>query len=308
MTTFLKRDKPGAKPGSTAAALQSMALADPEELKVKLLSIFQDPAYRPPVLPDVALELMELSRKPDVSYAQVTQVLERDSMVLAQVLKVAQSPTYATRQPVQSVGEALNRLGINALRDIVWQVVVGMRLFRARGYQPTMKRLRAHSLFTAHMVRHLAREARIASDHAFLCGLLHDIGLTGTLIALAEGTSEPPPIEKLWPALDKMHTEASSSMAKLWGLSPDVCDTLRFHHHNPNQGHFTDAIVALITLAEGIGNEIGWGVTTDSQQNPDAPDSVSKDRMLKAAARLKLDGKLDALRAQAVHVGNRIGA
>ena len=34
------------------------------ELKTRLLSIFQDPAYRPPVLPDVALELMELSRKP----------------------------------------------------------------------------------------------------------------------------------------------------------------------------------------------------------------------------------------------------
>ena len=214
----------------------------------------------------------------------MTQVLERDSMVLAQVLKVAQSPAYASRQPVQSVGEALNRLGLNGLRDIVWQVVVGMRLFRARSYQPVMKRLRQHSLFTAHMVRHLAREARVASDHAFLCGLLHDIGFTGTLIALAEGNDQPPKIELLWPALDRVHTEASATMSRLWGLSPDVCDTLRLHHHNPDQGHFTDAIVSLITLAEGIGNEIGWGIVPETEQGPNAPDAVSKDRIQSGGA------------------------
>jgi putative nucleotidyltransferase with HDIG domain len=284
-------------------------LAEPEELKIKLLSIFQNADYKPPVLPDVALELTELTRHPDVSYAQVTQVLERDPLVLAQVLKVAQSPVFATKTPVQSVAEALNRLGIAALRDVVWQVVADMRLFRARAYQPVMKRLRAHSLFTAHMVRQLAREARIASDHAFLCGLLHDVGLTGTLIALSEGTEHPPPIGTLWPALDKVHTEAGHMMAQLWKLSPDVCEVIKAHHQLPNQGHFTDAVVALISLAEALGNEIGWGVVSrdDPSVGNDPPDVNPRERLMQSATRLKLDQKMDVLRTHAEKVSTRLG-
>jgi HD-like signal output (HDOD) protein len=302
MSIFLKRDKSQDKTSE-----DKDLYSNPDELKVKLLSIFQDPKYKPPVLPDVALELMELSRKPDVSYQQVGQVIERDSMVLAQVLKVAQSPAYATRQAIQSVRDALNRLGINALRDIVWQVVVDMRLFRSKAYQPTMLRLRAHSMFTAHMVRHLAKEARIAGDHAFLCGLLHDIGMTGALIALHEGNPKPPPIETIMPALDTMHVEASSAMAKLWGLSQEVCNALRFHHHAPNQGHTSDAVVALITLAEGLGNQAGFGVSAETEPGPQTVDIVSQERMMQAAARLKLDTKIDGLRLVAQDIGTRIG-
>jgi len=255
------------------------------------------------VLPDVALELTELTRRADVSYAQVTQVLERDPLVLAQVLKVAQSPAFATKTPVQSVGEALNRLGMNALRDIVWQVVADMRMFRARAYQPVMKRLRAHSLFTAHMVRQLAREARIASDHAFLCGLLHDVGLTGTLIALSEGTGQPPSIETLWPALDKIHTEAGHMMAQLWKLSPEVCEALKQHHQAPSH-----AVVALIALAEALGDELGYGVVMRDESAPgELPDANPPERMMQAATRLKLDQKLDVLRTAAQDVSTRLG-
>lgn len=284
-------------------------LAEPEELKIKLLSIFQNATYKPPVLPDVAIELTELTRHPDVSYAQVTQVLERDPLVLAQVLKVAQSPMFATKTPVQSVAEALNRLGITALRDVVWQVVADMRLFRARAYQPVMKRLRAHSLFTAHMVRQLAREARIASDHAFLCGLLHDVGLTGTLIALSEGTEQPPPIGTLWQALDKVHAEAGHMMAQLWKLSPDVCEVLKVHHQAPDLGQFTDAVVALISLAEALGNEIGWGVAArdDTTVGNDPPDANPRERLMQSAIRLKLDQKLEVLRTHAQKVSTRLG-
>jgi HD-like signal output (HDOD) protein len=295
--------------GSHEIEVSDYELCGPEELKLKLLSIFQNAKYKPPVLPDVALELTELTRRADVSYAQVAQVLERDPLVLAQVLKVAQSPAFATKTPVQSVGEALNRLGMTALRDIVWQVVADMRMFRARGYQPVMKRLRAHSLFTAHMVRQLAREARIASDHAFLCGLLHDVGLTGTLIALSEGTTQPPAIETLWPALDKIHTEAGHMMTQLWKLSPDVCEALKLHHQAPNQGHFTDAVVALIALAEALGDEIGWSVVPRNEAGAGSipPDGNPPERMMQAATRLKLDQKLDILRAAAQDVSTRLG-
>jgi hypothetical protein len=38
-------------------------LATPQELQQMLLTIFRSPTYRPPVLPSVAIELSDLTRK-----------------------------------------------------------------------------------------------------------------------------------------------------------------------------------------------------------------------------------------------------
>jgi HD-like signal output (HDOD) protein len=280
-------------------------LGDPATLKARLLAIFHDPSYRPPVLPDVAIQVTEMSQRSDVSYAQLTQVLERDPMVLAQVLKVAQSPLYATRHPVRSVADALNRLGVTSLRDIVWEVALNMRLFQAVAYEPIMKRLRAHGLFTAHLARQLGREARVASETVFLCGLLHDVGVTGTLTALAEGTLQPPPVRMLWAGLDRMHADASAWMTTLWGLDPGIGETIR-RHHEPFAGHPSEPTVALIVLAEALGDELDWGIVATSEQDASAPDRHPAERVLQAAQRLGLDSRLDSMRGTAQAMSARL--
>jgi putative nucleotidyltransferase with HDIG domain len=280
-------------------------LGDPTALRARLLAIFHDPDYRPPVLPDVATQLTEMSQRSDVSYVQLSDVLERDPMLLAQVLKVAQSPLYATRHPVRSVADALNRLGVTSLRDIVWEVVLNMRLFEARAYEPTMKRLREHGLFTAHLARQLGREARVTSESVFLCGLLHDVGVTGTLTALAEGAAQPPPVRLLWAGLDRMHADASAWMTTLWGLDPGIAETIR-RHHEPFAGHRSDPTVALIVLAEALGDELDWGIVATSEQDAGAPDRHSPERVLQAAQRLGLDSRLESMRGNARSLSTRL--
>src|SRR5262245_60872131 len=156
--------------------LEDDELENPEILQGLLLELFQSPTYKPPVLPAVALELTQLSRNPGASYDEVVAVLQKDPLIVAGVLKVAQSPLYGGRLPLQSLKDAVQRLGINTLRDIVWQVVAGMRLFHVKSYTALMERLQAHSMFMAHAARLVAMRAGIAAEHAFLCGLLHEIG------------------------------------------------------------------------------------------------------------------------------------
>src|ERR1700742_34601 len=183
------------------------ALTSAQELQDKLLAIFRAPNYKPPTLPNIALELTDLTRRSNVSYDDVIRVVEKDPLILASVLKLAQSPLYGGRLPVQSLKDALNRLGINTLRHMIWQVVVGMRLFRVRGYTATMERLQVHSTFVAYAARIVAARAGIAAEHAFLCGLLHDVGWSGTLVALSEDARNPPDPALLFSAIDKMHAE-----------------------------------------------------------------------------------------------------
>ena len=277
-------------------------LAKPAELQQTLLKIFRSPTYRPPVLPNVAIELTELTRKSTASYDDVVSALQKDPLIVAGVLKVAQSPVYGGRLPVQSLKEAIQRLGINTLRDIVWQVVAGMRLFRVKGYTAFMERLQAHCVFTGNMARLVATRAGVAAEHAFLCGLLHDVGISGTLIALSE-ESRAPAIDLLLAAIDGMHEQAGGMMAKLWGLAPEIAGVIERHHFagDPSQ---MPALIAILSVAEQLADERGFGIVApDGAQLLDRRAEGSFERSL---ARLKLSNKVLELRERATELAERL--
>ncbi|HKP59298.1 MAG TPA: HDOD domain-containing protein [Polyangiales bacterium] len=275
----------------------------PSELQATLLTIFRGPSYRPPVLPSVAIELTELTRKTSVSYDEVVSVLQKDPMIVAGVLKVAQSPVYGGR-PVQSLKEAIARLGINTLRDIVWQVVAGLRLFRVKGYTAIMERLQGHSMFMAYMARAIASRAGIAAEHAFLCGLLHDVGISGTLIALAEVERKLPELGTLLEAVDGMHDQAGGQMAKLWGLSPEIAKVIERHHQRGGDVSDGPALVAVLCAAEHYADICSFSVFDSGTSYDQHPPG----RFDQAMLRLRLAHKQDDLRDEAEALAARLRA
>jgi hypothetical protein len=70
-------------------------LATPQELQQLLLTISRSPNYRSPVLPSVAIELSDLTRKTTASYDEVVNVSQNDPRIVAGALKIAQSPIHA---------------------------------------------------------------------------------------------------------------------------------------------------------------------------------------------------------------------
>lgn len=303
------KESPGYGSGSHSIEVDDYELVDGQELQQQLISIFRSPKYKPPVLPGIALELTDLSRKPQVTYDDVVRVVEKDPMITASVLKLAQSPLYGGRFPVQSLKDALTRLGLNMLRDIVWQVVVNMRLFRVRNYAPIMERLQAHATFTAYAARIIAQKAGIAAEHAFLCGLLHDIGWSGALLAISENNSKPPEPKLLFAAIDKMHTEAGEAMAKLWGLSPDIT-TVISQHHNLDPGRKpASVLVPVLVVAEQLGEEFGFTIEPkpeDEILRKDRIDANLDGRFELAVDQLRLDAKLDIIRDLVADAAERI--
>jgi HD-like signal output (HDOD) protein len=308
--TRLSADPPGS---ATTHSLEvdDYALGGTQQLQEKLLSIFRSANYKPPVLPNIALELTDLTRRSNVSYEDVIKVVEKDPLIVASVLKLAQSPLYGGRLPVQSLKDALNRLGINTLRDMVWQVVVGMRLFRVRGYTASMERLQLHSTFTAYAARIVAARSGIAAEHAFLCGLLHDVGWSGTLIAVAENEKNPPDIATLFAAIDKMHAEAASTMAKLWNLSPEIVAVIGHHHDLSAEQKPVSVLVPVLCVAEHLADEFGFGVEpTVADAPPEAAasrvDSNLPGRYEHAVSLLRLENKLDGVRTLVEEAAERL--
>jgi HD-like signal output (HDOD) protein len=234
---------------------------------------FTSPTYRPPLLPVVALEVMQLAQKPGVELDAVVALLGKDQVLAGRVLSLAQSSAYAARSPVLTLHQATVRMGLAAMRDVVLEAALHLQVFRVPGFEAAMERLARHSTATAHVMRAVCRRGRIESEYAFLCGLLHDVGFVASLMAL---TRDPVwrtrDFGELAPVLDEVHEEASGLLARLWHL-PEPLERLVSTHHDPAPGGRGEPVNASLVVAEQLTWEAGAGL---SPPPPDAdPGSLS---------------------------------
>ncbi|GEJ55783.1 HDOD domain-containing protein [Anaeromyxobacter diazotrophicus] len=277
---------------------------DRSAVHVRLLRLFASPTYQPPRLPQVALEIMELSQRPEVSFAQVGAVLEKDPLLAAKVLSIAQSAMYAPRSPILSLRQAGVRLGLKTLRDLVLEAAVSMRVFRAPGYGDAMERLSRHSTATAYLLRALCRRTGLDADYAFLCGLLHDVGLAACLLALSdEPRGGVVPFDALGPALHDLHEEASGLVTRLWGLPAEV-QQLAATHHQLAVGGRPDPLHAALIVAEALAADQGAGMEPAGVQG--GLDQNGPELREQACAALGLDAP--ALAAARVEASEILGA
>lgn len=248
--------------GLAAIAAGDDVLLDEEAMVETLLDRIESPNYQPPSLPSVALELMNLSQQPDVDLDDVLDVLERDSMIAGRILKLVQSPVYSGEARISSLRDCLVRVGLVTLRDEVMAIVMRMRVFKSPNYAETMELLRHHSTATAQIARIVSHYSPIAGEYAFLAGLLHDVGIAGTLLALADGKAakqQPPELVAIWPALDRVHERAAEVMADHWGLPAEIKMAIGAHHQVLIQGH-PHPLAATLAIADDLAHEFGFGV------------------------------------------------
>lgn len=267
-----RRTDPGYGQGQVTIELDDDVLLDEERLTSRLLEVFQKPDYRPPTLPSVAVELMALSQNPDVSFDQVVSLLERDSMLTGRLMKLLRSPIYAPpgASSPPSLKNAVVRLGLNTLRDVVLETCMNMRVFRADAFTDTMERLRLHSTLTGHIARTICRYTTMEGEYAFLCGLMHDVGVAGTLIALTEAFPKDrrPDLIAIWPAIDRAHAQAGALMTKLWELPADVEWSVG-NHHRVNIDGYPHPMAATVCLAEELARELGYGLAAPEGKTPE---------------------------------------
>ena len=269
-------------------------------LRERLISVFEDPSYRPPPLPSVAMELLSLSNKSEARASDIVRLLEQDEMLAASVMRLVSSPIYSGRSSITTLQEAVVRLGFKVVRDMVFEVTLRSGVFDLAEYAETVAQVQRHSTVTAYISRIVCNKARIDGDQAFMCGLLHDAGFAGLLFAVTdfEG-AESPPLEQLWTDVDALHERASGILARLWGLPDSIAEVVG-HHHHLHTGEFSK-VAAAICVADRLSRSFGADVVgpADSQGIAIAADAVSDLDFEIARGELGIsEAKLDELQAE----------
>lgn len=225
-----------------------------------------------PALPQITNRIIELTADPDSTNREICNLINRDQVLVAKVLKLVNSAYYGLPRKVATVSEAVNLLGMQTLRTLV----VGASVYKTlTGFQKepagNFDAMWQHALACAVSSRLIAAELMVAQkDHAFTAGLLHDIGkvILRTLCrdqyhqacALAE-VRGCHLIEAEVEVLETSHAEVGKMAAHKWNLPMTLVEPIGYHHE-PLADCDNKELVQIVYFGDVVAGLAGYGSET----------------------------------------------
>jgi len=223
-----------------------------------------------PVLPHVTNRVLELTNNPKSSPQEICEVICQDQVLASKVLKLVNSVYYGLPRKVATVTEAITILGMQTLRTVVVGASVYKTLNDVRTRRATNPDLIwRHAAVCAVSAKTLAAKLGVLQkEHAFIAGLLHDIGKLilnsfmheeygRVLNLLAKGYSV---VEAEQQVLSTTHAEIGGFVAEKWNLPVVLVQPIRYHH-DPLYPCQNSELVQVVYLADIISVIAGYSAT-----------------------------------------------
>lgn len=198
-----------------------------------------------PTLSVVVTKLMELVNNPKTSSSQVAEVLKRDQILTAKVLRLVNSSFYNLSTQVTDVSRALGFLGFNTIGVLVLGTSVFSSFEIASAPYFDIRGFWRHCLATGLAAELLAKKIKHPRpEDAFTCGLLHDVGKIALFKVAKDDLRKV--VEKsrstgksFLEAETELglpgHTLLGERLAERWQLPVVIRKTIRYHHRDIEQ-------------------------------------------------------------------------
>jgi HD-like signal output (HDOD) protein len=226
-----------------------------------------------PPFHQVAVQLLHLAGDPTVSMAQIVALLRTDSALTVALLRVANSPLFASRQQITDVRQAVIYLGLDLVRSLA--VTAAMRgLIDGRRPIPLARAFWRHSLATALTCKKMCRPATISPEAAYTAGLLHDVGQLG-LMRLFEDYAQTVGCavqsgETLVDAEARAygidHCQAGRWLLSRWRLPLELQSVAAGHERVPSKPTIDRALIALVHASSFAAEFMGFAVIPPARE------------------------------------------
>ena len=214
-----------------------------------------------PVLPEIAGRVIALANNLDTEIEDLCKLIEQDQALAANILRYANSAAFAIGERVNSLHEAMMRMGMTMVSSIAVAACLEGKEFHTPAYDAYRRRVRAHALTTASLARDLARRVRCSVDLVFMCALMHSIGKPVVLRLLADvQKSAHVRIDEADAIMlaEEYELNAASTAVKAWNLPQHVQIAACFYKHPaeaPEFGRETTITALASRLAGWIGED-----------------------------------------------------
>lgn len=205
-----------------------------DELETALHAAAAGEELELPPLPQVAVQVAQLAASEPAggtpeqaprNAAALAELIQRDVALAGQVMRVANSALYSRRAPVVSLPQAIAWLGFDSVSNIALSFALRSELFVNPAFELRMKALWRESVTAACLSREIARATRRNVELAYLCGLLHRVGLAVILWRLAAADpngASPMDDDAIELFASGFEGKVGGQLARVWNLPPQV--------------------------------------------------------------------------------------
>jgi HD-like signal output (HDOD) protein len=225
---------------------------------------------RLPVFNTSTARIQQESSKEEPDLRQIEKLIVNDQALTAEVLRFSNSSFYKGLTQVTTVRNAIVRLGVNEVSNIVMTVTHESQ-FRSKNpfLHSVMRKLYQHALGTAVASHWLCRHCGLhgIAHEAFFAGLLHDVGklfiltVVDDLMHSGRHTINPSSA-LLMEAMDHLHTGHGHTLMHHWNLPERYAEVARDHHAEALDSE--NYLALTVRLANKACHKMGIGLRQDA--------------------------------------------
>ncbi|MFT3916599.1 MAG: HDOD domain-containing protein [Anaeromyxobacteraceae bacterium] len=229
----------------------------------------------PAAFPSIAMQILELVRYPDVDLGELSKYIRVDGALAGGVLALANSAVYRAVRRIDTVKEAVARLGMSEVARLA--AAISMKSLYSpesggnqKAYEPIWTELFMHAATVARCAADLAKQklaANPGAEQVFMAGLLHDVGKGVGMRSVSElteyGKLRTLPAAEVRRALHLVHVELGTEMHRIWQLPPTLADVAA-GHHQATKDPFVQ-LVRMISAADLLRREPGTHPTAPAE-------------------------------------------
>jgi len=219
-------------------------------------------------LPHVAIRLTKLISDENSTMQDFENMMKMDPTLVLRLLRVVNSSYYALRQTVDSISRAVVVIGMNNLRNMI--VTEALKdIFKESPGEGDFSRNRLWLHCAAVSICSQMISERIFGrngEDAFLCGILHDIGMIVedqtahdlfNHACKAYSQNSRPIIDHEKEIIGTDHCELGHLLAKDWNLPLEVQEGIK-QHHKALKEVSPSSITGIIQISEYIVSKLDY--------------------------------------------------
>lgn len=190
-----------------------------------------------PTIPVTASKILECLEAGELDTDKITRLAESDPVLSLDILRLVNSPAFATRAEINSIARAVTMLGGKRLRTFLL-TSSARQVFTSRipEVRDIFGQMWTHSIAVGTVARQIAVHAGFEDkDAPYMAGLIHDIGkpIVGMhLLELEKSVNRWQQSSWIDPTswltvVEESHRQVGIAVAEKWQLSATIRDAIR---------------------------------------------------------------------------------
>lgn len=179
-----------------------------------------------PTLPEVALRVRDAVESETADAETVAIMVGNDAALSARLLQVANSPLYRGQSEIDSLQQAVTRLGLKMVKSLVVSLAM-KQIFQATSYalDVEFRRIWDESLQVAAISRLLAQNVpELENEQAMLGGLIYNIGALPILTKIDEMCGFAADRQVVNQLIDQLAPEIGGKILRHWNFAASLVD------------------------------------------------------------------------------------